>query len=149
MNKYVAIIIVILLIIGIVWASNSRPQKDASNTVLPAITTTEKTMTIETTVPGTGEAIVNGKIAVMEYTGMLADGSVFDATSLHGNVPFEFVLGQGMVIQGWEQGVLGMKIGEERTLVIPPELAYGAAGFPPVIPQNATLTFKIKLLAIK
>jgi len=106
-------------------------------------------MKIETTKEGTGAEIKNGQVASMLYTGMLADGSVFDSTSKRNDQPLEFTLGAGQVIQGWEQGILGMKVGEERTLTIPAELGYGAAGYPPVIPQNATLTFTVKLVAIK
>lgn len=112
-------------------------------------TTIKNGMTIETTKEGTGPAIVNGQIAVMQYTGKLADGSVFDATSKRGGTPFEFTLGAGQVIKGWDQGILGMKVGEERTLTIPSELGYGAQGYPPVIPQNATLIFTVKLEGIK
>ncbi|HEY0979784.1 MAG TPA: FKBP-type peptidyl-prolyl cis-trans isomerase [Candidatus Paceibacterota bacterium] len=112
-------------------------------------TTTKNGMTIETTKEGTGAGIVNGQIAVMQYTGTLTDGSVFDATSKRGGKAFEFTLGAGQVIKGWDQGILGMKVGEERTLTIPPELGYGPNGYPPVIPQNATLIFTVKLEAIK
>ena len=112
-------------------------------------TTTKNGMTIETTKDGSGTGIINGQIAVMQYTGTLTDGSVFDATSKRGGTPFEFTLGAGQVIKGWDQGILGMKVGEERTLTIPPELGYRAQGYPPVIPQNATLIFTVKLEAIK
>lgn len=111
--------------------------------------TTKNGMTIETTKDGSGTGIINGQIAVMQYTGTLTDGSVFDATSKRGGTPFEFTLGAGQVIKGWDQGILGMKVGEERTLTIPPELGYGPQGYPPVIPQNATLIFTVKLEAIK
>lgn len=111
--------------------------------------TTKNGMKIEITKQGSGDAIINGQIASMLYTGMLTDGSVFDSTSKRNDQPFEFTLGAGQVIKGWDQGILGMKVGEERTLTIPSELGYGAQGYPPVIPQNATLTFTVKLLAIK
>ena len=111
--------------------------------------TTKNGMTIETTKEGTGEPIINGQVASMLYTGKLDNGFEFDSTSKRNNEPFEFILGAGQVIKGWDQGVLGMKVGEERTLVIPAELGYGAQGAGGVIPPNATLTFTVKLLAIK
>jgi len=111
--------------------------------------TTKNGMTIETTKEGTGEPIVNGQVASMLYTGTLADGTEFDSTSKRNNQPFEFILGAGQVIKGWDQGILGMKVGEERTLTIPAELGYGSQGAGGVIPPNATLTFTVKLLAIK
>jgi peptidylprolyl isomerase len=106
-------------------------------------------MKIEVTKEGTGPEITNGQTAEMLYTGTLADGSIFDSTASRGNQPFSFTLGVGQVIKGWDEGVLGMKVGEERTLVIPPELAYGANGYPPVIPANATLTFQVTLVGIQ
>jgi len=106
-------------------------------------------MKIDITKEGTGPAIANGQTAVMLYTGKLTDGSVFDSTSKRNNEPFTFTLGAGQVIKGWDQGILGMKVGEERALTIPPELGYGANGYPPVIPQNATLIFNVTLLGIK
>ena len=111
--------------------------------------TTKNGMKIETTTEGTGAAIVNGQTALMEYTGMLTDGTVFDATSRHGGEPFSFILGAGQVIKGWDQGVLGMKVGESRRLTIPADLAYGSQGIGGVIPPNATLVFDVTLKGIK
>ncbi|KAI9638958.1 FK506-binding protein 2 [Dioszegia hungarica] len=85
----------------------------------------------------------------MHYTGTLAkDGSKFDS-SLDRNQPFEFTIGAGQVIQGWEQGLLSMCVSEKRKLTIPPELGYGARGHPPVIPPDSTLVFEVELLGIK
>jgi FKBP-type peptidyl-prolyl cis-trans isomerase len=103
---------------------------------------------IEDQVVGTGAAAEVGKTVSVHYTGTLPDGSKFDS-SLDRGRPFEFTLGQGRVIQGWEQGVSGMKVGGKRKLVIPPDLGYGARGFPPVIPANATLHFEIELLGVR
>ena len=105
---------------------------------------------IKTTTPGTGDAVVKaGSDVSVLYTGMLQDGTVFDASSKHGNQPFEFTVGQGMVIKGWDQGLLGAKVGEKRTLTIPGDLAYGAQGIPGTIPPNATLIFDVEVVAIK
>jgi FKBP-type peptidyl-prolyl cis-trans isomerase len=97
---------------------------------------------------GNGPAAESGQTVSVHYTGTLPDGSKFDS-SLDRGRPFEFTLGQGRVIKGWEQGVLGMKVGGKRKLVIPPDLGYGARGFPPVIPANATLHFEIELLGVR
>ena len=100
----------------------------------------------------TGEIAKTGDTVAMNYTGRLADGTVFDSNvdpKFNHVQPFEFKLGSGQVIAGWDKGIIGMKVGEKKTLVIPPADGYGAAGHPPVIPQNATLTFDVQLLAIK
>jgi peptidylprolyl isomerase len=127
------------------------PNTPAPSTVKSSIISTKTVngMKIETTKEGTGVAIKNGQTAEMLYTGKLDNGSVFDSTASRGNQPFSFTLGVGQVIKGWDEGVLGMKVGEERTLIIPADLAYGAHGFPPVIPANATLTFDVTLVGIK
>jgi len=100
---------------------------------------------IETITEGSGQAAEAGNKVFVHYTGKLEDGSVFDSSVTRGQ-PFSFTLGAGQVIRGWEQGILGMKVGEKRVLTIPPELGYGAAGAGGVIPPNATLTFEVELL---
>ena len=97
---------------------------------------------------GEGPAAKKGDILRVHYTGWLADGTKFDS-SLEGKKPFEFSLGFGHVIKGWDQGVPGMKVGGKRRLVIPPELAYGKKGAGRDIPPDAELTFEIELLEIK
>jgi FKBP-type peptidyl-prolyl cis-trans isomerase len=84
----------------------------------------------------------------VHYTGTLTDGSKFDSSIDRGK-PFEFQLGAGRVIKGWDQGVVGMKVGGKRKLTIPSDLAYGARGFPPVIPPDSTLVFEIELLGVR
>ena len=97
---------------------------------------------------GTGTAVAKaGDKVSVHYVGTLQDGTKFDS-SVDRNQPFSFNLGAGQVIKGWDEGVAGMKIGEQRVLVIPGNLAYGAAGHPPTIPANATLTFTVALLSI-
>ena len=97
---------------------------------------------------GTGDSPQSGQTVEVHYTGWLADGTKFDS-SLDRGQPFSFVLGAGRVIAGWDEGVASMKVGGERRLIIPPELAYGESGYPPVIPANAELTFDVELLAIQ
>lgn len=100
-------------------------------------------------VVGTGVEAVAGKKVTVEYVGTLTNGTKFDASKDHGKA-FTFTLGAGQVIKGWDQGVLGMKVGGKRNLVIPPDLAYGATGTPGgPIPPNATLHFEIELLKVE
>lgn len=96
---------------------------------------------------GTGEEAVVGSQVTVHYTGWLEDGTKFDS-SLDRQQPFSFTPGVGQVIRGWEQGVVGMKVGGKRELIIPPELAYGSRGAGGVIPPNATLRFEIELLKV-
>jgi len=96
---------------------------------------------------GFGPFAKAGDHVKVHYTGWLANGKKFDS-SVDANQPYEFTLGKGEVIKGWDEGVAGMKLGGKRQLRIPSELAYGEAGHPPQIPQNATLIFDVRLLAI-
>ncbi len=94
----------------------------------------------------------NGDVLVMNYTGKLADGTVFDSNvdpKFNHVQPFEFTLGAGMVIKGWDEGLVGMKVGEKKTLTIAPEKGYGERGAGALIPPNATLIFDVELVGIK
>jgi FKBP-type peptidyl-prolyl cis-trans isomerase len=102
---------------------------------------------METLRAGKGAEAKAGDRVTVHYVGTLLDGSKFDSSRDRGQ-GFRFRLGRGEVIKGWDQGVAGMCIGELRKLTIPPELAYGARGFPPVIPPNSTLVFEVELLQV-
>lgn len=97
---------------------------------------------------GDGAKAAEGKSVVVHYTGWLSDGTKFDSSVDRGQ-PFEFALGAGQVIQGWDQGVAGMKVGGVRRLTIPPALGYGEQGAGGVIPPNATLLFEVELLEVR
>mgnify|MGYP001293563062 CR=1 FL=1 len=96
---------------------------------------------------GDGDVAENGQRVIVHYEGRLTDNNVFDSSRARGK-PFNFTIGSGQVIKGWERGVVGMKVGEVRRLTIPADLAYGAAGAGGVIPPNATLVFDIELLDV-
>jgi peptidylprolyl isomerase len=100
-------------------------------------------------VTGTGDEAVAGRGVAMRYTGWLPEGVEFDSNASSTERPFWFTLGQGRVIAGWEEGVVGMKVGGKRKLVIPSRLAYGAEGVPPVIPPHAVLVFDVELIAVR
>ncbi|NEW95467.1 FKBP-type peptidyl-prolyl cis-trans isomerase [Rhodopseudomonas sp. BR0G17] len=116
-----------------------------------AVTTPSGLQIVDTQV-GTGASPARGQICVMHYTGWLYENGAktrkFDS-SVDRNEPFEFPIGMGRVIKGWDEGVASMKVGGKRTLIIPPELGYGARGAGGVIPPNATLIFDVELLGLK
>ena len=99
-------------------------------------------------VPGSGPSPVAGKNVTVHYTGWLTNGTKFDS-SLDNNQPFTFTIGAGQVIPGWDEGVMSMKLGGKRKMVIPPQLGYGTAGAGGVIPPDATLVFEVLLLDIR
>ena len=128
----------------------------AAQTAGKPMTTTTSGLQFTDSVPGTGDAPKTGKTCVMHYTGWLYNngspnggrGAKFDSSVDRGQ-PFEFTIGVGQVIKGWDEGVASMKVGGKRTLIIPPELGYGARGAGSVIPPNATLMFDVELLGVK
>ncbi len=112
-----------------------------------AMTTTASGLQYQDVVVGTGDVPKTGQTVSVNYTGYLANGTKFDSSV--GKAPLQFALGTGRVIKGWDEGLSTMKVGGKRKLVIPPNLAYGAAGFGSVIPPNSTLTFDVELLSAK
>lgn len=110
-------------------------------------TTTPSGLVIDELEAGSGERAEKGRTVSVHYTGWLTNGSKFDS-SKDRNDPFNFALGAGQVIRGWDEGVEGMQVGGKRKLTIPPALGYGARGAGGVIPPNATLVFEVELLEV-
>jgi FKBP-type peptidyl-prolyl cis-trans isomerase FkpA len=128
---------------GSVAADNKETKNMADQTV-----TTESGLQYVDMVVGSGRQPEIGDTASVHYTGWLADGKKFDS-SVDRKEPFSFRVGAGQVIKGWDEGVMGMKIGGKRKLTIPPQLGYGPRGAGGVIPPNATLTFDVELLDLR
>lgn len=123
--------------------TNNQPEQKEETAPMPS-----ETLQIEDIIVGEGKEATAGKLISVHYTGTLLDGTKFDS-SLDRGEPFEFVLGTGQVIQGWDQGFNGMKVGGKRKLIIPPELGYGDRGAGASIPPNSTLVFEVELLDVK
>lgn len=126
-------------------ATDYAPELDVD---LAAMVETPTGLRYEDMTEGGGPVAVAGNTVTVHYTGWLPDGTKFDS-SRDGGEAFEFALGQGSVIPGWDEGVAGMKVGGARKLVIPPDLGYGEAGAGGVIPPNATLVFEVELLGVR
>jgi len=148
-----AIVAVALVYGGIEY--NKRLDKEADNNTETDQTVMQEeiqkkidSLNIEDVVVGDGEEAVPGKRVTVNYRGTLENGTEFDS-SYSRNQPFQFTLGIREVIEGWDLGVQGMKVGGKRNLTIPPELGYGAGGVPGTIPANATLKFEVELLGVE
>ena len=143
-NEWVAAIVAIC-VVGFFFVFG--PQVLALFNSNKTTTTMNSQIKIQDTVIGTGFVAALGQRVTVHYTGRFTNGAVFDS-SVARKEPFSFVLGTGQVIPGWDQGVVGMKVGGKRTLVIPPELAYGPNDYGP-IPGNSILIFDIELLRVE
>lgn len=128
-------------------AADNERMKETKPMAEQTVTTESGLRYLDMTV-GTGRQAELGDTASVHYTGWLADGKKFDS-SVDRKEPFSFRLGAGQVIKGWDEGVMGMKIGGKRKLTIPPQLGYGSRGAGGVIPANATLTFDVELLDLR
>jgi len=145
-KKEIITVIIILLVIALAFFLMMRPKELNAPTTEQNSTTNMSEVKIEVLQEGTGEPSKNGDELTVHYTGILEDGTKFDS-SVDRGTPFSFTLGAGQVIQGWEQGMLNMKVGEKRKLTIPYSLGYGENGYGP-IPPKATLIFEVELLKI-
>jgi FKBP-type peptidyl-prolyl cis-trans isomerase len=147
----VILAITLLALTGLAIAQTAPAQKPATSG--PTKVTGEPTKTASgleywDIKVGTGAVAQAGHKVKVDYTGWLTNGKKFDSSVGTGR-PFDFMLGAGQVIKGWDEGIAGMKVGGKRQLRIPPDLAYGAAGYPPVIPANSTLIFDVQLVDAK
>ncbi len=153
MKKIYLIAVAIIIALGVYalsqnhFANNNKESNVNINNPENQNMNENQGLKIEVLREGAGEGAKNGDIVSVHYVGTLENGTKFDS-SIDRGTPFSFTLGVGQVIQGWDQGVLGMKIGEKRKLTIPSDLAYGAGGVPGAIPSNATLIFEVELLGI-
>ncbi|MBX9806131.1 MAG: FKBP-type peptidyl-prolyl cis-trans isomerase [Alphaproteobacteria bacterium] len=124
------------------WADSPKTTKTEN------LTKTESGLEYKDIKPGVGKKPKEGDVVIVHYTGTLPNGTVFDSSRTRGE-PFKFTLGKGQVIKGWDIGIADMNIGGQRTLVIPADLAYGAAGAGGVIPPNTPLTFDVELIGVE
>ena len=158
-NKTIFIVIIIALAAGALVYSmfkSSEPSLDSTSTSTSDIQSNTNQipkevmdqLKIEDLTIGTGDEAKDGQLVTVNYVGTLDNGTKFDSSYDRGT-PFQFVLGTGMVIPGWDLGVKSMKVGGKRRLTIPAELGYGAQGAGAVIPPNATLHFDVELLGVK
>jgi hypothetical protein len=131
------------------YKAGASPSSVPNPSATPGpVQTLEGGMKVQDVVVGTGDEAKTGMAVAVNYTGTLEDGTKFDS-SYDRNQPFQFVLGTGMVIKGWDVGIVGMRVGGKRRLAIPPEMGYGAKGSGSKIPPNAALYFDVELLAVQ
>lgn len=144
-------ILAVIIVVGAVMYRGAQKPADgqaAVTTNTNQVQEMENGLKIEEVKVGTGAEAKPGTLVTVNYIGTFADGKKFDASKDHGDSGFTFPLGQGMVIQGWELGVAGMKVGGVRKLTVPPELGYGPNDYGP-IPGNSTLLFEVELLNVR
>jgi FKBP-type peptidyl-prolyl cis-trans isomerase len=151
--RYVTAIAILLALTAVFVLAQSAARKSGADTSAPTKVTGDGVKTDSGLVywdirVGNGAVAKEGSHVRVHYTGWLTSGKKFDS-SVDAGKPFDFTIGNGEVIKGWEEGVAGMKVGGKRQLRIPPALAYGTQGYPGAIPANATLIFDIQLLGVQ
>jgi hypothetical protein len=149
-KELIGAVIVVVLFLGVAYyfSTNNKSMDNPNIKLVADVANVVTELKIEDSVIGTGAEAVIGKTLSMHYVGTLLDGTKFDS-SRDRAMSFEFALGAGQVIKGWDQGIVGMKVGGKRKLTIPASLAYGAASPSPAIPPNSTLVFEVELLGVK
>jgi FKBP-type peptidyl-prolyl cis-trans isomerase len=151
--RYIALGLLVVIGIAVLVMScaknETQNQAGGQGTAVSNMVTTSSGLQYQITQEGSGAVAKAGQKVTVNYTGYLTDGTKFDSSLNQGRTPFQFALGAGQVIKGWDEGVAGMKIGEKRKLTIPSGLAYGPQGRPPVIPPSATLVFDVELLGVQ
>ncbi len=153
----IGILIIIIIFLLMTYTGSYEPSTSTNTSTTNATSTMSQTSSSSNVSASTTSPLTvaePGDVVTVNYTGKLADGTVFDSSASHGQ-PFSFTLGAGQVIPGWDKGLVGMKVGETKTLVIPPSEAYGSQGVKDpttgkyIIPPNATLTFVIQLISVQ
>lgn len=146
-SRLLAVVLAVIMLVGFMGFPAAAEITDGSAETVMESVTTPSGLVYTDTVVGEGDSPSTGQLVTVHYRGTLENGSEFDS-SYRRNQPFTFQIGVGQVIRGWDEGVATMRVGGKRSLVIPPDLAYGSRGAGGVIPPNATLNFDVELLAI-
>ena len=146
--KIVVLAITLFALVGLIGGQTAATSTSGPTKVTGAPIKTASGLEYWDITVGTGAVAQSGQQVKVDYTGWLTNGKKFDSSVGTGH-PFELLLGAGQVIKGWDEGIVGMKVGGKRQLRIPPDLAYGAKGYPGAIPPNATLIFDVQLVDAK